>query len=255
MGEIADVGVFDKDYFVVKLRVYGYWVTFLEGSLAEIFSQISEIARMVASDVISCPFCGAKFPYADPPPRCRCGATIYREQSCTLGGHPNWRSREVCKIWETAKEQIKGISDEEWLVLRTYLYPDQAFENVYYIKPRYAEWRVWFVRDRWKLTEFAKKYLEFAKIIRKNFNIEEANSLLEDVDCVFNAKPCEGLLCPRLPLCIDDLIKEVESLLEPEDELEPKILQRFKKILSILTTAREKLRRICEEYIKIISQQ
>jgi len=30
-GEIADVGIFGDDYFVVKLRMYGYWVTFFVG--------------------------------------------------------------------------------------------------------------------------------------------------------------------------------------------------------------------------------
>ena len=81
--EIADAE-YDHGTYVVKIGIYPWGMTFLEGRLTDILREIRHILQDIQTARIRCPICGTAQPLAPtsidwPPWQCQCGTRFFPE--------------------------------------------------------------------------------------------------------------------------------------------------------------------------------
>lgn len=121
--------------YVIKIGIYPWGKTFLEGTLEEIQDYVLEIAESTLSKRWKCPFCGTKIDWrrATGLERCVCGARFRQSHMMSYGGaiHDN-------DAWEEIEDRLRAsVKEEKWSLYETLLesgaYIEDLFGGVAYL--------------------------------------------------------------------------------------------------------------------------
>ncbi|MGB9886266.1 MAG: hypothetical protein ACPLRW_04635 [Moorellales bacterium] len=119
-----------KGAYVVKLGVYPWGTTFLEGTLEEIRECVFEIIREVETARWRCPFCGLELGWREVTvwERCACGARFRQSTLRSAGGsvHEN-------NAWEEIEERLLfSLTEGERFLYRTLLDAGVPVEDLFH---------------------------------------------------------------------------------------------------------------------------
>ena len=82
--ELADANYIDR-HFILKIGIYPWGMTFLEGSISSILTDVRNILKEIQDQRICCPICGTVQPIAPPynwePWSCACGVRFYPDNN------------------------------------------------------------------------------------------------------------------------------------------------------------------------------
>jgi hypothetical protein len=145
--EVIELVQFTKNFWGIKVRVGANTYLFdFEGTLDELAEALLELRREQEEDIVTCPFCGARYVRAfvmEYLKECSCGARIVYE---TAKDAATGYSPELEGLWRDGCSAL-GIPLPE---NRERLHIDDFFENVKYVGKGATGWRMWFVKKPWR---------------------------------------------------------------------------------------------------------
>jgi hypothetical protein len=147
-SEVIDLVQFSKKFWGIKVRVGANTYMFeFDGSLEELEQELLSLRREQESDIVTCPFCGAKYIWAFAMPylsQCSCGVNIVYETARDTG---TGYSPELERLWVEGCSALGLLPPPN----RRRLHIDNYFENVKHVGKGTTDWRIWFVKKPWKL--------------------------------------------------------------------------------------------------------
>ena len=234
--DVDDVAELEPGYYSLKVHVEGSggW-SFLEGDLEECFSALESALKRVASDRVTCPFCGRSYQrrIAAEAEACECGAEIVVGRRAY--SDDTYLSDALDKlVWMTAVDS--GLSEEEEEALRAlagHFHVHKLLENVAYAGRGEMGWPMYFARRPLGLSPVGRLLLEHALKVQ-GLGLEEAEEELairmgkcrERLWGLRRRGPCTGALCPLFARCLSRLIRSTTSL-----EIPPREKKRLKRAL------------------------
>jgi len=145
--KVIELVQFARNFWGIKVRVGANTYLFdFEGTLDELAETLLELRREQEEDIVTCPFCGARYvrtfimKYLK---ACSCGARIVYE---TAKDAATGYSPELEEMWQEGCSAL-GIQLPK---NRERLRIDDFFENVKYIGKGSTDWRMWFVKKPWR---------------------------------------------------------------------------------------------------------
>lgn len=126
--ELFEVVRSGKKHCTIKVGIYPWGVTFLEGKINELRECFREIVQEIKKKTWACPYCGAKIGWRETTgeKKCSCGAEFRQSSSqvCLGSVHDN-------NAWEGIKEKLRGTcTGEEWTVYESLLESGERIEEL-----------------------------------------------------------------------------------------------------------------------------